>query len=211
MLFVVDLYFEISNIFDLQLHLRLKSFTRVLCNDERVMFMNQCHNNDEQTNLRELKNISSNHCFGCGADNPSGLHMKFFTDEESVMSWIHVRKHMCGWSTLMHGGIISTILDEIMSWSAMYLLKKFILTKSITIDFEKPVFITDKLKATGRVGSLSGRNKAQIEGFLYNDKGELCAKSHGTFVLMDEDRLGSLGMIDDKMIKEFSELIKSGF
>jgi uncharacterized protein (TIGR00369 family) len=176
-----------------------------------MRFMNLYPKKDDQKPLKELNNISANHCFGCGVDNPSGLHMKFFTDEESVMSWIHVRKHMCGWSTLMHGGIISTILDEIMSWSAMYLLKKFILTKSITIDFEKPVFITDNLKATGQVGSLKGEHKAQMQGFLYNDKGELCAKSHGTFVLMDEERLGSLGMIDDKMIKEFSELIRSGF
>jgi len=58
----------------------------------------------------------------------------------SVFSWLKVPDHLFGWDNLVHGGILSTILGEIMSWSALYLLKEMILTKSMTVAFVKPVF-----------------------------------------------------------------------
>ena len=67
---------------------------------------------------RTLPNMENHGCFGCGSMNPSGLRMKFFTDETSIVSWVNVPQHLCGWSNLVHGGVISTLLDEIVGRSA---------------------------------------------------------------------------------------------
>ena len=40
-------------------------------------------------------------CFGCSLKNKSGLQMKFYASEkmDSVISWLKVPDHLCGWST----------------------------------------------------------------------------------------------------------------
>ncbi len=73
--------------------------------------------------------------FGCSLKNESGLHMKFYSTEkrESVISWLTVPDHLCGWSNLVHGGIISTMLDEVMGRAGLGILKKLVVSKSTTI------------------------------------------------------------------------------
>ncbi len=38
---------------------------------------------------------------------------------------------MAGWDRTVHGGIVSTVLDEIMGWGVIYLCKIFNLPKMI--------------------------------------------------------------------------------
>jgi hypothetical protein len=40
--------------------------------------------------------------------------MQLHTDEESVMSRITLPEHFSGWGRVVHGGILSTLLDEIL-------------------------------------------------------------------------------------------------
>ena len=68
---------------------------------------------------KRLPNNETHNCFGCSPVNPSGLQMNFFADDSSVYSEVTVPKHLCGWNNLIHGGVLSTILDEIMSWAAI--------------------------------------------------------------------------------------------
>jgi acyl-coenzyme A thioesterase PaaI-like protein len=72
-----------------------------------------------------LPTRENQNCFGCSLKNKAGLQMKFYTTEklDSVISWLKVPDHLCGWSNLVHGGIISTMLDEAMGWVALIILK----------------------------------------------------------------------------------------
>jgi hypothetical protein len=69
---------------------------------------------EREKNLKHLPNRTDSMCFGCIPANPTGLRLEFFTDGESIFSWVKVPAHLCGWENLVHGGIISTILDEVM-------------------------------------------------------------------------------------------------
>ena len=142
--------------------------------------MDFMHNLDK---YQPLKTLSNHKCFGCSPHNASGLQMKFFTNQKSLVSLVTVPEHLCGWDRLVHGGVIATILDEIMSWSAITMLKRIILTKSMTVDFVKPVYIDHELLAEGKVLEHTSERDAQMAGFLYNAQGELCAKSQGSFAL----------------------------
>ena len=46
--------------------------------------------------------------------------MVFYTDNERVYSKLSVPELMNSWQGLVHGGIVSTILDETMFFTAMY-------------------------------------------------------------------------------------------
>jgi uncharacterized protein (TIGR00369 family) len=117
----------------------------------------------------------------------------------------YVPGHMGGWHSIVHGGIISTILDEIMGWAGMYLLKRIALTKSMTVDFIKAVHIEEKLEAEARVIDFNGERNASIEGFLYNEKKELCAKAKGNFTTLSPKLAKRIGVMTDDDIREFFE------
>jgi uncharacterized protein (TIGR00369 family) len=158
-------------------------------------------------NLKPLRNRRDHHCFACGPGNPHGLQMTFFTDERTVFSWLRVPEHLRGWDNLVHGGVISAVLDEIMSWAAIYLIKKITLTKSMTVEFLKPVTVGSQLRAEGRLLELVGAHEARFEGVVYNAKEACCARSQGLFVMLEPRIAKRLGVLGEGAVREFEHII----
>ncbi len=157
-------------------------------------------------NYKPLPTLNENNCFGCSADNPHGLQMKFLSNGQCLLSKITVPEHLCGWSRLVHGGVIATLLDEIMSWTAIFMLKKIILTKSMNIDFLKPAFINNKLTVEGKVIEQKSKREAVISGFLYNEQGKMCAKSQGTFALFTPEAALRMKIMNQDEIDDLKRL-----
>ena len=59
-------------------------------------------------------------CFGCGADNPVGLKLKFERHEGGVKAVCTPDARFQGWPGFMHGGILGCMLDEAMSWATVH-------------------------------------------------------------------------------------------
>ncbi len=54
-------------------------------------------------------------CFVCGEENPRGLRLRFTADGAGVSAeWIPA-PYLEGFEGIVHGGIVSTVLDEAMS------------------------------------------------------------------------------------------------
>ena len=143
------------------------------------------------------------HCFGCSSANPHGLKMDFYYADNAVFSWVSPPEHLCGWNNLLHGGVTATILDEIMSWTAIYILKKYILTKKMTVEYIKPLTVGTKLTAKGSVLEIISDREAAIEGFLFDDRQRLCARSSGTYALFGPDTAKRLKVVDEAGIRRF--------
>ena len=148
-------------------------------------------------------------CFGCSADNPYGLKMRFYADDTTVYSDINLPEYMSGWNKLVHGGILSVILDEIMSWTVLNILKKMALTRTMTIDFIKPVSIEQTLKAIGKPIEVVGRHEALVSGEIYDEKGELCAKSKGNFALLSPKLATRMGIVNEATLDDIEKIIKA--
>ena len=153
-----------------------------------------------------LPNSSNHNCFGCSPVNPSGLQMKFYTNGSSVYSQVKVPEHLCGWNQLVHGGVLTTILDEIMSWATIYLLKQITLTKSMTIEFIKPVYVNNNLKAEGRVLEKTAKHDALVEGILYNSEGTICARSSAKFAVFSPAVAKRLGIANEEHLNWFEKI-----
>ncbi len=153
-----------------------------------------------------LPNSETHNCFGCSPINPSGLQMTFYANDLRVFSEVTVPQHLCGWNNLIHGGVLSTILDEIMSWSAIYLLKRITLTKSMTIDFLKPVYIDQTLMAEGKVLEVTGKHEAMMEGRLSNRDGTICTRSTANFAIFSPAVAKRLGIADQEHLKWFERI-----
>ncbi|MEZ4598862.1 MAG: PaaI family thioesterase [Syntrophotaleaceae bacterium] len=56
--------------------------------------------------------IPDNYCYGCGPENPRGLHLKSTWDgEQSVASFSPQSHHAAGPRHVLNGGVIATIID----------------------------------------------------------------------------------------------------
>ena len=56
--------------------------------------------------------MRDNYCWGCGADNPSGLHLKSYWDGElAIAQWTPSEEFAAGPRHFLNGGIIATLLD----------------------------------------------------------------------------------------------------
>ncbi|MCF8052592.1 MAG: PaaI family thioesterase [Desulfobacterales bacterium] len=156
--------------------------------------------------LKPIPNREDHQCFACGPANDCGLKMKFFTDETAVFSWLAIPGHHRGWDRLVHGGITSTILDEIMSWSALYLLKKVILTKKMTVEFLHPIYVGAELRAEGRIKERTGPREAVMEGLVYNKAEILCARSEGSYALLEPKIAARLDMMGPEALEDIRRI-----
>lgn len=154
---------------------------------------------------RPLPPRNNHNCFGCSLTNPSGLQMTFYTDENTVFAWLTVPEHLCGWGNLVHGGVTSTILDETMGWTALHLLKRFTLTKSMQIEFLRPLYIGKPLKVEGKVFKITNKREAIMEGYIYDQSGKTCAKSTGVFGLYTAEHMKKLRIMDQETINQLEE------
>jgi len=160
------------------------------------------------TSLKPLPNNRDHNCFGCSPTNPSGLQMSFLAGDACVTSHITVPEHLCGWNNLVHGGVLSTILDEIMSWATIHLLKQIPMTKSITVDFIKPVFVSNPLTVQGRVLDKISRREALMEGNILDADDVCCARATGTFAIFSLAVAKRLKIADTASLRWFEQVFK---
>jgi len=146
---------------------------------------------------KELPGRDDDMGFGCSPINPYGLHMKFFSDGEFVFSELSVADYLSGWQDFVHGGVISTILDETMGRSAVYLLKKVCLSKSMEVNFLKSAHVGNKLRAEARVLEVRSEREAVMQATLIDNEGNICARAKGTWALFDPLVALKLGIIDE--------------
>ena len=141
------------------------------------------------------------YCFACGTENNFGLKMTFASNGEQLRSILTVPDNTRGWSNLVHGGILATILDETMSWTAIHLTSHFILTRNINISFKKPVFIGNQLTATGEIIEKSGKN-ARLSAQIHDQSGALCCSGKGDFALFTEPEFARLNIVPQDFFEE---------
>lgn len=95
-------------------------------------------------------------CFGCGADNPIGLHLKFDFDGQRVVASFVVRDEHQGFSGLMHGGLMATLLDEAMG-RLIHELGENAVTAELGVRLKKPVRPGDTLVVSAELVGRNGR------------------------------------------------------
>src|SRR6056297_1778445 len=113
----------------------------------------------QKEQLTKIPNRTDHTCFGCGPGNQHGLQMEFYTDDKKVYSWVDIEHHFHGWVNLTHGGILCTLFDEIMSWTTIYMMRKFILTFN-----PYPVLHVNRVRVEGEIIEQKNEKEAVVEG-----------------------------------------------
>jgi acyl-coenzyme A thioesterase PaaI-like protein len=122
------------------------------------------------------------HCFGCGNQNPSGLRLRFrpLTDGGVWADFSPTRNHE-GYMGMTHGGILSTILDEAMSWAVTH-AGDLGVTARMTLTFRRPVHLGQQIRVLAWVTGGKARvidTKAEVHDL---ETGGLLASAEGRFM-----------------------------
>ena len=135
--------------------------------------------------------FAPHHCFGCGTLNTHGLQMTMHL--ESARSWteLELARPFEGWEGIAHGGIVCTILDEVMAW-ALVAEDNWGVTARISVSFKRPVSVGQAIRADGWV-TRSRRRLVETAGRIVDaDTGVELATATGTYVAADAARKAQL-------------------
>ncbi len=159
--------------------------------------------------MRKLPSLPSDHtCFGAGPANSKGLRMEFYTDEKCVFSKLFIPEHMNSWQGLVHGGIVSTILDEMMFYTATCFFKRIVLTREVNVKLHRPArFRQMPFSVMGEIISRKDDTSGVIAAKLYNRDSELCAESIGTFALVKSHIIRKMNILTEKDILMIDAII----
>jgi len=118
-------------------------------------------------------------CFVCGDKNDIGLKLDFYEKDGKARAEFTPTKNFEGYKDILHGGILSTLLDEVMIKS---ILAKEILTvtSQIEVKFKKPAIIGEKLIIEGEITGERGR-LLLTEGKVFKEDGTVIAEAKGKF------------------------------
>lgn len=133
--------------------------------------------------------------------------MEFYTDEISVFSRLVVPKHLCGWSNLVHGGVTTTILDETIAWTVIYLRQCFILTKSLNVEFLKPLTIGEQLYSIGTLTESKSEREVIVESSVYNQEMILSAKAVGSIILFSPEQMRKKNIFPETFLSAFETTV----
>jgi uncharacterized protein (TIGR00369 family) len=131
--------------------------------------------------LTPMAHTADNRCFGCGPANAAGLHLEFLlAGDGSVVCRTTVPDRFEGHPGYLHGGVIATLLDEIMSKSvrARGLLA---MTRRMEIDYLRPVPSCVPIRMEGTVVGSEGR-KHWSQARILDTKGRILAEGKGLFI-----------------------------
>ncbi len=157
----------------------------------------------DRAGLKKVPDTGQHNCFGCGPANPAGLGMRFWTDAAHVYSFLSLPETMCGWGRIAHGGILSVLLDEIMGWTVICLLRKIGVTKNMRTRFIKPVRVGEELTVVGEILDSPSERQALTRGAIYSAGGVLCAEAEGEFSVMTEQAAVRLGIMANGDMESF--------
>lgn len=138
--------------------------------------------------------LQGNTCFGCGPDNPDGLHIRIFRDDNNTSRLVgrfSPRPTAIGFPHIVHGGLQFTALDCMAGWVMLVLRLQgpcIPLTVSAEMRFLRAAKVGEELRLSAEVkGEPAGpREPTLIHTELRSEAGELYSQADFNYVLVPE-------------------------
>jgi uncharacterized protein (TIGR00369 family) len=135
--------------------------------------------------------LEPHNCFACGSLNTHGLHLELHAGNGRCWTELELDQRFEGWEGIAHGGIVSTILDEVMAW-ALVDNDSWGVTARMQVEFKRPVEVGTPLRAEGRV-TRQRRRIVETEATLVDRRdGTVLATASGTYLAADPERQAEL-------------------
>ncbi|MCF8011239.1 MAG: PaaI family thioesterase [Clostridiales bacterium] len=135
-------------------------------------------------------NTKDHMCFACSPHNPIGLKLKFKQEGKKVYTTFNPGEEHQGYNGFMHGGLISTLLDETMAqW--LWLKEIPAMTAEITLRYSKPVPIDQELRVEAAcISEYRGKVYDMQADLILSRDNSVAVKAKAKFMPVDFDKIG---------------------
>jgi uncharacterized protein (TIGR00369 family) len=120
-------------------------------------------------------------CIVCGRDNHRGLNIRFLADGSVIRSEVPFNEELCGFRGVVHGGILTAVLDEAMGWAAAYNSRRMCLAAELQIRFVRPVLAGEKVQVVAEM-ERDRRRVIEASGRIEGTDGEILVRGFGKFM-----------------------------
>jgi len=124
--------------------------------------------------------FADHNCFACGAENPIGMRLHIEIGEGTARASWQAGNDYVGWSDKVHGGIIATLLDEVMAWAPSS-YDSWAVTAEMSVRYRSPANPGELLTATGRVAERR-RRIYEVIGEIRGADDRLIAEGRGRYL-----------------------------
>lgn len=135
--------------------------------------------------MPEIDLVDDHGCFACGGLNPDGLRIAFeYPEPGRCRAVLRLDRRFQGWRGILHGGIVSTILDECFAHACGGPSRgagEKAVTAEMTVRFKKPVPIGQMVIGEGRVVRAGGR-LVVCAATLADETGTVLAEATGKLI-----------------------------
>lgn len=131
-------------------------------------------------------------CFGCGDANPIGLRLRYRREGERLVTEFTPGEAHQGWPGIVHGGIIATLLYEVMENLPHY-AGTVAMMRGMQTRFRRPALTGERITAAAWLTSGAGR-EMRATAQLTRGEGELIAEGSADLVALREEHIRRLGI-----------------
>jgi uncharacterized protein (TIGR00369 family) len=129
---------------------------------------------------------NNNRCFTCGKENPFGLQVNpdIAPDGRQVKIECTPPSHFQGWTNIIHGGILSTLLDEAITYVGIASFDGPAVTAQLEIRFKQPALAGNTLTITANRIKVTKR-LIEAEAYIDLEDGTRIAEGRGKVMKVD--------------------------
>ena len=135
--------------------------------------------------------VSPHACFACGELNAHGLHLALHVAGDTCWTELTLLPDFQGWEGIAHGGIVATILDEVMGW-ALAAVDAWGFTAKMTIEYKRPVPVGTRIRGEGRLVERRKRLLTMTARLLDVETGVVLATADALYVAAPAAQLAEL-------------------
>ncbi len=140
--------------------------------------------------MKELPHTYS--CFVCGESNPKGLRLRSETDGDQVrMVFVPGAEHV-GFARIVHGGLIATLLDEVMVWACAVKTKRFAFCAELSVRYLHPLRPGERTVVTAELAADRRGRVFEAKAGLANESGLVLATACGKYLPVKDTDLAAL-------------------
>jgi len=129
------------------------------------------------------------------------MNLTLHTDGQIVQTDFVLSPGHVGFKDTLHGGILSTVLDEVMSWACAVSTKRFAYCAELTIRFARPGRPGDPMLAKAELVANRRGKIFDAKGEIRTRDGALIATGSGKYMPLKESDLAQMAtelMVDPR-------------
>ncbi len=153
-------------------------------------------------NEQEIPNHWKGKCFGCSRLNEQGLKLRFWSTEKGCKTRCIVPGHLCGIDGIVHGGILTLIMEEVAQWTIINHLAKFGMTREVAVRYLKPVPTGKEIFVEAEIVDLKEKD-IRLRCTVRDSAGVLMTEGESQWILASPSTIAKATTVDESVLREF--------